>query len=54
MAWQQLLEIMAEAKQDAEYFASAPPVACPNDGWPLVSGPEGELFCVFDGWIWAG
>ncbi len=26
------------------------PVACPNDGEPLVAGPDGVLFCRFDGW----
>ena len=26
------------------------PVACPTDGEPLEEGPDGELFCPFDGW----
>jgi hypothetical protein len=25
-------------------------VACPNDGTPLLSGPNGDLYCPFDGW----
>lgn len=37
----------------AEYYASVPPVACPNDGTPLLQGPPQEptiLYCPFDGW----
>jgi hypothetical protein len=26
------------------------PVACPNDGEPLENGPDGFLYCKFDGW----
>lgn len=26
------------------------PVACPNDGEPLRTGPDGILFCPYDGW----
>lgn len=36
-----------------EYYRSVPPVACPNDGEPLRSGPparQGILYCPFDGW----
>jgi uncharacterized Zn finger protein (UPF0148 family) len=27
----------------------APLVACPNDGEPLRTGPDGQLYCPFDG-----
>jgi hypothetical protein len=36
-----------------DYYKSQPPVACPNDGTPLVQGPPSEpgtLFCSHDGW----
>lgn len=36
-----------------EYYKSAAPVACPNDGEPLRQGPPSEpgiLYCPFDGW----
>jgi hypothetical protein len=39
--------------QFADYYRSQPPVACPNDGTPLLIGPPQEpavLFCPFDGW----
>lgn len=54
MAWEELLSILAEARQEAEVYASMPPQACPNDGYPLEAGPHGELHCPFDGWIWRG
>lgn len=30
------------------------PSACPNDGTPLETGPDGRLHCRHDGWIWDG
>lgn len=50
MAWQQLLSILKEAADEHRAEQSQPPQACPNDGEPLTSGPDGELFCRFDGW----
>lgn len=44
------LQLQAEY---VDYYRSALPVACPNDGEPLRSGPpeaEGILYCPFDGW----
>lgn len=54
MSWEQLLDILTDARQAAAANAAAPPVACPQDGTPLETGPRGELHCPFDGWIWRG
>ncbi len=54
MAWEDMLSIMAMAQEDHEEFVATPPVACPNDGTVLQEGPNGELHCMFDGWIWDG
>jgi hypothetical protein len=53
MSWQQLLEIMAVNRQDVADFERLPLVACPNDGWPLEEGPDGELHCQFGGEIYS-
>lgn len=52
MSWEQMLSIYAEAVGYAEKERSDPPLACPNDGEPLRSGPNGELFCPSDGYSW--
>jgi len=49
MSWEQLLSIRAE-QIEAARDAEKPPVACPNDGEPLQTGPHGQLWCPFDGW----
>lgn len=54
--WWQLLEINRYREQEFAYYASVPPMACPNDGEPLTNAPPSdagssvELFCRFDGW----
>lgn len=48
--WWSYYSILQEARADAAAEASTPPVACPNDGEPLSSGPNGQLYCKFDGW----
>ena len=45
MSWYQLLAIRREAIDEFRAQESAPPVACPNDGEPLDSGPDGTLHC---------
>lgn len=50
MSWQQLLDIAAEATQAARDAQTRPPLACPSCGEPLRAGPDGTLFCPFDGW----
>jgi len=27
-----------------------PPLVCPNDGEPLLPGPQDVLYCPYDGW----
>jgi hypothetical protein len=49
-SWYQLLDIIKEDAQEQAYWESQPPMACPNDGEPLVTGPDGQLFCKFDGY----
>lgn len=52
MSWDQLSSILQTAVSEARENATAPPTACPNDGEPLESGPNGVLHCKFDGWTW--
>jgi hypothetical protein len=54
MSWDQLLSIIQNARQEDELQRTRIPAACPNDGEVLESGPNGELHCRFDGWIWDG
>ncbi|GGQ83804.1 hypothetical protein [Streptomyces flaveolus] len=50
MAWEQLLDIVREAVDLAREERDRDPVACPNDGEPLEAGPDGDLYCPWDGW----
>jgi hypothetical protein len=50
MAWEELLSIIADARADADHETNTPPTTCPNDGEPLRTGPDGGLYCRFDGW----
>ena len=45
--WWTYLNIIKEVRTGAN---RKPLVACPNDGEPLREGPNGVLFCPFDGW----
>ncbi len=54
MSWQQLIAILQEAREIAKDEAAKPPVECPNDGEPLITGPDGKLFCPWDGLVWPG
>lgn len=54
MSWEQLLDIAREAAADRDDERDRPPTACPNDGEPLQEGPQGQLFCPFDGWRYDG
>lgn len=43
-----LYSTLQEQAQYVEYYKSQPPVACPNDGTPLLSGPPSSpdvLYC---------
>lgn len=50
MAWEQLLNIVAEGERQARAEAAAGPRICPNDATRLQRRPDGGLFCPFDGW----
>lgn len=52
MSWYQLLDIYAEAVAIQRELDSLAPVACPNDGEPLLAAPDGTLRCRFDGYTW--
>lgn len=49
-----LQAILSQSKRDRADWLDEDPTACPNDGTPLQTGPNGELHCPFDGWIWDG
>lgn len=48
--WWGLKNIFDEARREHEYWTTTPPMACPIDGEPLQTAPDGRLFCRFDGW----
>jgi hypothetical protein len=50
MSWNELLAIGKENAQELRDEQARPPVACPDCGEPLIAGPDGTLFCRFDGW----
>jgi hypothetical protein len=52
VSWEQLRSIAEQDRQEREFYAGQPPRACPNDGTPLETGPNGELFCRHDGFSW--
>jgi hypothetical protein len=43
VSWEQLLSILHDPVEQP------PQDDCPNDGTPLLTGPNGELRCPFDG-----
>jgi hypothetical protein len=48
MSWWQLDSVLKEAAAYENYYRSIEPVACPNDGTPLVNGPpqsEAMKYC---------
>lgn len=49
MSWDSLLSVYRRAADELRAEFSGPPVACPDDGTPLVQGLEGDLYCPFDG-----
>ena len=49
-----LYSTLQEQAAYIEFYKSTPPVACPNDGTPLLSGPPSEpgiLYCPHDFWM---
>lgn len=53
-SWWALDSVLKEQAEEADFYRSALPVACPNDGEPLVPGPSSDpsvqLYCPYDGW----
>ena len=50
MAWQQLVDMIEEGRDLDRVNATKIPVECPNDYTALTNGPDGALFCPWDGW----
>jgi hypothetical protein len=53
-SWYGLLSILEEAAAEQAWQQQRTPMACPNDGEPLRTGPDGTLYCPYDGWRWDG
>lgn len=50
-----LLSTLIDQAQSKDYYDSTLPMACPNDGTPLLQGPPdqpGVLYCPHDGWAY--
>lgn len=52
MAWEQLLAMVQEARDEDQVERSTPPTSCPNDYTALREGPDGTLWCPWDGLVW--
>lgn len=50
MSWEQLNSIIKSIDEEQAQLRAQPPIDCPNDGTPLQNGPDGILYCPFDGW----
>lgn len=50
MAWQTLADILRQDRQEEQDWLDETPVACPNDGFQLQTGPNGELHCPAGDW----
>lgn len=51
MSWRQLQAILHDAAVEERAAEIGPPTECPC-GLPLEQGPDGILFCSFDGTQW--
>lgn len=49
-SWWGWYSILAEAVELQQQWRENPLPACPVDGEPLTMGPNGLLFCKYDGW----
>ena len=52
MAWEQLTAMIQEARDIDRQDQSTPPTSCPNDYTALREGPDGKLYCPWDGLVW--
>jgi hypothetical protein len=44
-SWGGMVALLAEVRDIARQESTRTPIACPNDGEPLLSGPHGGLYC---------
>jgi len=49
-SWYGLLSVLTEARQYMAEDAERRRMACPNDGQPYLTGPDGHLYCPWDGY----
>jgi hypothetical protein len=54
VSWEQLNSLLRMAVDEHDQNQRQPPQACRHCGWPLNTGPQGQLFCPADGWTWDG
>lgn len=52
MAWEQLTAMIQEAQDIVQKDKSTAPTSCPNDYTALREGPNGKLYCPWDGLVW--
>lgn len=52
--WEGLHALYQLAVEEQRVADETAPLACPNDGEPLSTDPEGNLRCGWDGWVWDG
>lgn len=52
--WYGLLGLIQSGRETWRAFREMTPLGCPLCGGELRSGPNGELFCRFEGWQWDG
>jgi hypothetical protein len=48
--FEQLLTIIQDAQAELDAERAEPPAACPKCSEALRTGPDGVLYCRFDGW----
>lgn len=48
-SWWQLYDTYVLAEQLQTQWRTQPLPACPNDGEPLLIGPDGVRYCRYDG-----
>lgn len=52
MAWDELLGFIQEGADIDQQDRSTAPTSCPVDFTALQEGPDGVLFCPYDGLKW--
>lgn len=51
-SWYGLVGIMSEAADIDQEDRTGVPMSCPNDNTALIGGPDGKLYCPWDGTCW--